>query len=60
VVVTPAMPEGNSLSIVQEEFPRRVFDVGICEQHAVTFAAGLATQGYIPVLAIIPLFYSVL
>jgi 1-deoxy-D-xylulose-5-phosphate synthase len=52
VVVTPAMPEGNSLQIVQEEFPKRVFDVGICEQHAVTFAAGLATQGYIPVLAI--------
>ena len=40
------------MSIVQEEFPKRVFDVGICEQHAVTFAAGLATQGYLPVLAI--------
>jgi 1-deoxy-D-xylulose-5-phosphate synthase len=52
VVITPAMPEGNSLSIVQEAFPKRVFDVGICEQHAVTFAAGLATQGYMPVLAI--------
>lgn len=52
VVITPAMPEGNSLSIVQKEFPKRVFDVGICEQHAVTFAAGLATQGYVPVLAI--------
>jgi len=52
VVITPAMPEGNSLSIVQREFPKRVFDVGICEQHAVTFAAGLATQGYLPVLAI--------
>ena len=52
VVITPAMPEGNCLSIVQEEFPERVFDVGICEQHAVTFAAGLATQGYIPVVAI--------
>jgi 1-deoxy-D-xylulose-5-phosphate synthase len=52
VVITPAMPEGNSLSIVQEEFPKRVFDFGICEQHAVTFAAGLATQGYLPVLAI--------
>jgi 1-deoxy-D-xylulose-5-phosphate synthase len=52
LVITPAMPEGNSLSIVQEEFPKRVFDVGICEQHAVTFAAGLATQGYLPVLAI--------
>ncbi|MDD4873724.1 MAG: 1-deoxy-D-xylulose-5-phosphate synthase [Dehalococcoidales bacterium] len=52
VVITPAMPEGNCLSIIQKEFPERVFDVGICEQHAVTFAAGLATQGYIPVVAI--------
>lgn len=52
VVITPAMPEGNCLSIVEAEFPERVFDVGICEQHAVTFAAGLATQGYIPVVAI--------
>jgi 1-deoxy-D-xylulose-5-phosphate synthase len=52
IVVTPAMPEGNCLSIVEAEFPERVFDVGICEQHAVTFAAGMATQGYIPVVAI--------
>ena len=52
VTVTPAMPEGNYLSIVADEFPRRVFDVGICEQHAVTFAAGLATQGYLPIVAI--------
>lgn len=52
VVITPAMPEGNCLAIVQAEFPERVFDVGICEQHAVTFAAGLATQGFIPVVAI--------
>jgi 1-deoxy-D-xylulose-5-phosphate synthase len=52
VVITPAMPEGNCLSIVQAEFPQRVFDVGICEQHAVTFAAGLAAQGYIPIVAI--------
>jgi 1-deoxy-D-xylulose-5-phosphate synthase len=52
VVVTPAMPEGNCLRIVEAEFPERVFDVGICEQHAVTFAAGLATQGFIPVVAI--------
>ena len=51
-VITPAMPEGNCLTTVQDEFPNRVFDVGICEQHAVTFAAGLATQGYIPVIAI--------
>jgi len=52
VIITPAMPEGNCLNDVQQEFPKRVFDVGICEQHAVTFAAGLATQGYLPVLAI--------
>lgn len=52
VVITPAMPEGNCLSIVEAEFPQRMFDVGICEQHAVTFAAGLATRGYIPVVAI--------
>jgi len=52
VAVTPAMPEGNYLSIVAEEFPKRVFDVGICEQHAVTFAAGLATQGFTPIVAI--------
>ena len=52
VAITPAMPEGNHLSTVAAEFPDRVFDVGICEQHAVTFAAGLATQGYVPVVAI--------
>jgi len=52
VVITPAMPEGNRLSVVAAEFPERVFDVGICEQHAVTFAAGMATQGLIPVVAI--------
>jgi 1-deoxy-D-xylulose-5-phosphate synthase len=52
VAVTPAMPEGSCLSIVAAEFPQRVFDVGICEQHAVTFAAGLATQGFIPIVAI--------
>ena len=52
VAITPAMSEGTSLDIVLAEFPRRVFDVGICEEHAVTFAAGLATQGFIPVVAI--------
>ncbi len=52
VTITPAMPEGNYLGIVQSEFPQRVFDVGICEQHAVTFAAGLVTQGFIPIVAI--------
>ena len=52
VAITPAMPEGNSLSIAAAEFPERVFDEGICEQHAVTFAAGLAAQGFIPIVAI--------
>ena len=52
VTITPAMPEGNRLSIVAAEFPNRVFDVGICEQHAVTLAAGLATQGLMPIVAI--------
>ena len=52
VAVTAAMIEGTCLNLVAQEFPGRVFDVGICEQHAVTFAAGLATQGYIPVVAI--------
>jgi 1-deoxy-D-xylulose-5-phosphate synthase len=52
VAITPAMPEGDCLAMVAEEFPKRVFDVGICEQHAVTFAAGLATQGFKPVVAI--------
>jgi 1-deoxy-D-xylulose-5-phosphate synthase len=52
VVITPAMPEGNCLNLIEEEFPERVFDVGICEQHAVTFAAGLAAQGFIPIVAI--------
>jgi 1-deoxy-D-xylulose-5-phosphate synthase len=52
VAITPAMPEGNCLSVVESEFPQRVFDVGICEQHAVTFAAGLATRGFKPIVAI--------
>ncbi len=52
VVITAAMLDGTGLSVVANEFPNRVFDVGICEQHAVTFAAGLATQGFIPIVAI--------
>ena len=52
VAITAAMREGMGLSMVAEEFPKRVFDVGICEQHAVTLAAGLATQGFIPIVAI--------
>ncbi|MAP55869.1 1-deoxy-D-xylulose-5-phosphate synthase [Altibacter sp.] len=43
--ITPAMPTGSSLKLMMETFPDRAFDVGIAEQHAVTFAAGLATQG---------------
>ncbi len=43
--VTPAMPSGSSMNMMMEEFPQRVFDVGIAEQHAVTFAAGLALEG---------------
>ena len=46
--VTPAMPTGCSLNIMMEAMPDRTFDVGIAEQHAVTFSAGLATQGMIP------------
>jgi 1-deoxy-D-xylulose-5-phosphate synthase len=46
--VTPAMPSGCSLKMMMEEIPERTFDVGIAEQHAVTFSAGLATQGLIP------------
>lgn len=46
--ITPAMPTGSSLKYMMEAFPDRAFDVGIAEQHAVTLAAGMATQGYIP------------
>lgn len=46
--ITPAMPTGSSLCIMMKEIPGRTFDVGIAEQHAVTFSAGLATQGMIP------------
>ena len=48
VGITPAMATGCSLTIMDKVFPNRVFDVGIAEQHAVTFAAGLATEGYVP------------
>lgn len=48
VAITPAMPTGSSLNLMMEVMPERVFDVGIAEQHAVTFAAGLAAQGMIP------------
>jgi len=52
VVITAAMLDGTGLNKAAAEFPDRVFDVGICEQHAVTMAAGLATQGLIPIVAI--------
>lgn len=48
VGVTPAMPTGSSLNIMMEKMPHRAFDVGIAEQHAVTFSAGMAIQGLIP------------
>jgi len=48
VGITPAMATGCSLTIMREQLPHRVFDVGIAEQHAVTFSAGLAAAGYIP------------
>jgi 1-deoxy-D-xylulose-5-phosphate synthase len=52
VGITAAMPDGTGLDILQKELPTRFYDVGIAEQHGVTFAAGLATQGCIPVVAI--------
>lgn len=48
VGITPAMPSGCSLKILMDEMPDRAFDVGIAEQHAVTFSAGLAAQGMVP------------
>jgi 1-deoxy-D-xylulose-5-phosphate synthase len=52
VAVTAAMPSGTGLDHFEKEFPKRTFDVGIAEQHAVTFCAGLATEGYKPFAAI--------
>jgi 1-deoxy-D-xylulose-5-phosphate synthase len=52
VAVTAAMPTGTGLDLFGQAFPKRTFDVGIAEQHAVTFAAGLATEGYKPFCAI--------
>jgi len=46
--ITPAMPTGSALNLMMDRMPERVYDVGIAEQHAVTFSAGLATQGLIP------------
>ena len=52
VGITGAMPSGTGLNLFEKRFPDRMFDVGIAEQHAVTFAAGLATEGYKPFAAI--------
>ncbi len=52
VAITAAMPDGTGLDQLQREMPDRFYDVGIAEQHGVTFAAGLATQGCIPIVAI--------
>lgn len=52
VGITAAMPDGTGLNILQKNYPEKFFDVGIAEQHAVTFAAGMSTEGYIPVVAI--------
>ena len=52
VAITGAMPSGTGLDLFQKKFPDRMFDVGIAEQHGVTFAAGLATEGYKPFAAI--------
>jgi 1-deoxy-D-xylulose-5-phosphate synthase len=52
VAITAAMPDGTGVSKVMKEFPDRTFDAAIAEQHAVTFAAGMATEGYKPIAAI--------
>lgn len=52
VGITAAMPEGTGMDAFRDAFPRRYFDVGLAEEHAVTFAAGLACEGYKPVVAI--------
>ena len=58
VAITPAMREGSGLVRFSQVYPERYFDVGIAEQHALTFAAGLACEGYKPVVAIYRLFCS--
>ncbi|MBQ8131527.1 MAG: 1-deoxy-D-xylulose-5-phosphate synthase [Bacilli bacterium] len=58
VAITAAMRDGTGLSLFAEEFPERFFDVGIAEQHAITFAAGLAKEGMIPVVNIYSSFYQ--
>ena len=58
VAITAAMPCGTGLSTFREKFPKRFFDVGIAEQHALTFAAGLAKDGLIPFVSIYSSFYQ--
>ena len=58
VAITAAMPDGTGLKRFKNMFPDRFFDVGIAEQHAVTFAAGLASQGMLPVVAIYSTFFQ--
>ncbi len=58
VGITPAMPTGCSLNIMMKEMPERTFDVGIAEQHAVTFSAGLAAQGLLPFCNIYSTFFQ--
>ncbi len=52
VGITAAMPEGTGMDLFRDRFPKRYFDVGLAEEHAVTFAAGLASEGYRPIVAI--------
>ncbi|MBI4297339.1 MAG: 1-deoxy-D-xylulose-5-phosphate synthase [Chloroflexi bacterium] len=52
VAISAAMLDGTGLALAKEHYPDRVFDVGICEQHAVTMAAGLASQGFTPIVAV--------
>ncbi len=52
VGITAAMPEGTGMDVFRDRFPKRYFDVGLAEEHAVTFAAGLACEGYRPIVAI--------
>lgn len=52
ISITAAIPEGTGLVKFSEEFPDRFFDVGIAEEHGVTFAAGMALEGFCPVVAI--------
>ncbi len=58
LAITAAMPDGTGLSRFQKELPDRFFDVGIAEEHAVTFAAGLAVSGYKHVVSIYSSFYQ--